>query len=397
MIQMLFAEPRSGKTYYMVNYLLKFCEYDRLYREYILNSDVLVISNIKGLKVPHWDLKYCLSKKPVEEFFTYENFEQIQRSTGKNHVILLVDECYEYFPPNFRSAPVRKFMAMHGHLGLDVFLCAQGPDLMTREFRSCYEKAVQVLPRSKKMGPFLIYRHVDKAGNVMDTERIRPRQSVFAAYKSQERQEYNKPKSAVTKMALFILFFVVLAFGLFKFAIDQVQSRGGGSDQAAVIDAVPDDPQSPIDLSTGVPRIASAPGRIITKEQEPVSISLIGSIEKGGQVYLLTDYGRITDYVSYDLDYRYVLVRPDVAKRLGYRPDRGDTEPESSSFDFSSTDDFVQVSNEDERTPVDYRPSEAMLEEIAVDRSRRANLASFNKRVNQPLKFPEQMGYRQDL
>jgi hypothetical protein len=208
MIQCVVAPPRSGKSYFVVNYLVGFTKYDGLYNEYVLNSDVLIISNIEGLKIRHWTLKGCLGLKPheklsqadpgrVKEFFSIGNFENIMKKTGRNHVILCIDEAHELFPQGFKEQSVYEFFAYHGHIGLDVFLMTQGLSSFTRLFNPLFEFVVQVTPRSKKVSNLFTYKYYDLKGKFLYSKILSKKNEVFKAYKSFRKDEHNKPRSAV--------------------------------------------------------------------------------------------------------------------------------------------------------------------------------------------------------
>lgn len=234
MIQVVQGPPRSGKSYFAVNYLLKFVEYDDLYKEYILKDHVLVISNIEGLKIKHWSLEYCLNKKPLIEFFTIENFEAIMKKTGKSHIIVMIDEAHEIFPSGMAKADedkIYKMMAYHGHIGLDIILLTQGIAAMSRLFNPLLEFFVDVVPRSKKLAGKFAYRYLDKTGKSLypTPTKIKCKQRVFGAYKSFRVDETNKPKSAVMFWYCFILACFVAGGGLLWWS---VSSLGGNSAQA---------------------------------------------------------------------------------------------------------------------------------------------------------------------
>jgi hypothetical protein len=239
MIQVVQGPPRSGKSYFAVNYLLKFVDYDDLYKEYILKDHVLVISNIEGLKIKHWSLEYCLDKKPLTEFFTIENFEAIQKATGKSHIIVMIDEAHEIFPSGMAKADedkIYKMMAYHGHIGLDIILLTQGISAMSRLFNPLLEYFVDVVPRSKKLSGKFSYRYLDKTGKSLypTPTKIKCKQKVFGAYKSFRVDETNKPKSAVMFWYCFILVCFVGGGCLFWWSLSSLGDKSASAADVAV-------------------------------------------------------------------------------------------------------------------------------------------------------------------
>ena len=237
MIQLIEAPPRSGKTYYFVNYLSRFWDFDALYNEYILDSSVLVISNVEGLKVRHWKYPDCLKGRSVEEFFTIENFEKIMEKTGKNHIILGLDECHEIFPPSISAKThpeLYHFFAYHGHIGLDVFLMTQGVEATSRLFLPLLEFIVKVKPRSEKLYKTFSYHFYSKTGNKLYTKHIKNDKKIFAAYKSFRKDEHNKPKSALVKALAFSIVMLTIGGGLFSYTVHGMMNKGEKPEPAPV-------------------------------------------------------------------------------------------------------------------------------------------------------------------
>ncbi|MDD2540067.1 MAG: zonular occludens toxin domain-containing protein [Desulfuromonadaceae bacterium] len=225
MIQLIEAPPRSGKSYYAVNYLMDFVKYDGLYREFKLNANVLIISNIEGLKINHWRLDECLKKQPLTEFFKIANFEEIMKQHNKNHVIILIDEAHELFPAGMKNPEIYNFFAYHGHIGLDVFFMTQGFESMSRMFNPLVEFVVKVTPRSKSILKTFSYGFYDKGGKFLYSKSLAKKQLVFDAYTSFRQDEKNKPKNALLHWMIIFAVLMVCAGGLFKTALAIVANK----------------------------------------------------------------------------------------------------------------------------------------------------------------------------
>ena len=231
MIQLVEGAPGSGKSYFAMNYLVGFTKFDELYNEYVLREDVLVITNIEGLKIKHWELSACLKDRSLTEFFSIKNFEEIQKRTKKTHIILIIDEVHELFPSGFKDMQIYNFFAYHRHIGLDIILLTQGIDAMTRMLNPLLEYVVKATPRSKKLTKSFTYKYCDMKGRYLFNKIIPTKQKVFNAYQSFRQDEHNKPRSAVVMwLALVICVFVAAGTGL-KYSLGRV----GANRKAAAI------------------------------------------------------------------------------------------------------------------------------------------------------------------
>lgn len=222
MIQLIEAPPRSGKSFYFVHYLSKFWKYDGLYDEFILDSNVLIISNVEGLRVRHWKYPDCLKGRTPEEFFSIENFENIMDKTGKNHIILGLDEVHDIFPAGYSNPAVYSFFAYHGHIGLDIFLMTQGIQSMSRMFNPLLEFIVKVKPRSQKLYKTFTYDFYTLKGLFLYSKNLTIDKLIFKAYKSFRKDEINKPRSALVIWLSFVAFMFVGGAGLFWWGVSSL-------------------------------------------------------------------------------------------------------------------------------------------------------------------------------
>lgn len=298
MIQLIEAPPRSGKSYFAVNYVMKFTKYDELYKEYVLDSNVLVISNIEGLKINHWVLSECLKERTIDEFFSIANFEKIMGKTGKNHVILLIDECHDLFPAGYKNDKIYSFFAFHGHIGLDIFLMTQGIESMSRMFNPLLEFIVKVTPRSKAILNQFTYGYYSKTGQFLYSKTLRKRQLVFGAYTSFRKDEQNKPKNALLHWAVITVLFLVVAGGLFKYTLWTVANKAKPKTAVVVkppVVAPVSSPVTPVQHPSSSVRLApvvAAVAPVMVAAALPVDlprvIGLVGDADRKNSKYLLS-------------------------------------------------------------------------------------------------------------
>jgi len=235
MIALVTGVPGSGKSYFMVNYLSKFFTYDVFYKSFNVTDNVLIISNIENLQIPHLKLDSAdlignysegiEGKYTVEQFFTVANFEKIMTVRRVKNIILLIDEVQKIFPLGYKDKDVIFFFQYHRHLGVDILMGAQDHLDVCRSLVSLSECIYQAAPRSKGIAGVFRYSVTDRKGKAMRTQTLRKKQTVFRAYKSFSSDEATKPKNMISHWAVVCVVFLVVAITLFKSAIAAVKSK----------------------------------------------------------------------------------------------------------------------------------------------------------------------------
>lgn len=216
MIRIVEGVPGSGKSYYAMKYLIKYCEYHKLYDEFVVRPDVLIISNISGLRIKHKNLDELLEKRPVEDFFTVENMERIQAQYHVKNIILVIDEAQKIFDSKFYNKEVFYLFQYHRHIGLDIFFITQARSTLPRHLLPLSEFIIQAVPRSKGFLGTFRYRFIDQKGVTMYTSVLKKDQTVFRAYKSFVSDEIEKPKNLMVKYFVMIGVLVVVCGFLWK-------------------------------------------------------------------------------------------------------------------------------------------------------------------------------------
>lgn len=279
MIQIVEGPIRSGKSYYAVKYLYDYTKFDALYQEYKVADNVLIISNIEGLKCKHWKLDECLKKMPLIEFFTISNFETIMEKTRKSHIILVIDEAHELFPANFKDTTnsVYNFFAYSGHIGLDIFLLTQGIERLTKIFNPLLEFIVRVKPRTKQVLRQFSYDFVDLQGKFLYSKPVVKNKLVFQLYKSFRVDEKNKPKSAILHWVVIAVAIFAVAGGLFKAAFTSIshkQVKGAPPPVAVVLPSAPPVAVAAFRSVSSVSAPVPVPLPVISSVQSPAALAL---------------------------------------------------------------------------------------------------------------------------
>lgn len=232
--------PGTGKTYFMVSYLKKHFEYDSFFREFIIKSNVLILTNIAELRfygASCWNVESpeilgdpsnaVKGKYTREEFFTVENMQKIMDKTGKKNIILALDEIQRdhYFPLGYKDPAVLYLFAYHRHIGMDIILGTQDTSLVSRGVLAQCEYLAHGTLRSKKIFGSMSYKFTDNKGHFLYSKTLRTDKAVFNAYQSASVDEANKPKNAILHWVVITAVFLVVAGGLFKSALAVVANK----------------------------------------------------------------------------------------------------------------------------------------------------------------------------
>ena len=140
-IKVISGLPGSGKSYYLVDLILKdYYEFDAKYFDYKPKGKVTIVSNIKGLRLPHvsldsvWANAGCSS---LDEFLAipllpgHTEEQSVEASKiykwcmERAPVVFLVDEAQRRWPYSFKNDNVKFFFQYHRHLGVDLYLTTQ--------------------------------------------------------------------------------------------------------------------------------------------------------------------------------------------------------------------------------------------------------------------------------
>lgn len=190
MITLYSGIPRSGKSYKMVSDLLD--NKDKFY----------IVQNIEGLNLdlfPHIiDFRRYIenteTKMEFNEFFSKEYQVKFCAEIREKYglpVLVIIDECHEWFDRSFK--PLKMWLSYHGHLGQTVWLVTHKSTNLSSTYRSFIEIEYRAKSSSIIFLPgYFLYNRISGGVRVGYTK-VRKRQEVFDAYKSQN-DEYKKGK-----------------------------------------------------------------------------------------------------------------------------------------------------------------------------------------------------------
>lgn len=240
----------AGKTFYAVNYLKKFCKYDKLYNTMILDSDVLLVTNITDIKVSHltYDEFRELGLMDIDECKRYVMKFRYRR------IIIIIDEAQRYFA-NLRDAKEFFFFEYSRHLGMDIFLIMQTINAIPRRLAEISEYIIEAQSRTKAIIGFQYAMRDSKNGDVLSRITIKKDTQVFKLYKSFDAAEIDKPKKVLLRKAFVGVCMVLVAALLIRFTItnafhDEIpNNKTKGNNALVSLPPGPPPPRPPEDLA----------------------------------------------------------------------------------------------------------------------------------------------------
>jgi len=268
------GKPRSGKSYYVVKNLLKYCDFDPISGLYVTKPRVLIISNIDGLKFNHRKLHNDMQSVCIEEhegarnmskasyetpgqfkfrqmltaYFCADRWQKIAENYDK--IIFAIDEAQRIFPSSDRLIPnsVWYFFEYHGHFGADMFLMCQGAEAIHRRILVINETFIEaesatMRTRSKDLK---YYKRDSIQNTIVGTDSLTLDPMIYKAYKSARHDEGIKErKSFIGKYYYYALAIALLCpVGLYFF-ISTFKSIGEKGKPVEVAKVEAPSPESP--------------------------------------------------------------------------------------------------------------------------------------------------------
>ena len=214
MLRIIEGNPGSGKSYYAVNYLRKFCIYEKLYQQMNLNPDVLLVTNVDDIKVPH---KTWLQFEN-EGLFDIKNLQAYIDNHNYRKIIIIIDECQNHFG-GLKDNNKFFFFEYHRHLGMDLFLICQTISALPRRLVELSEFIIRAKSRVYTIAGFAYSLVGPRNGEIISSIHLRPDQSVFKLYKSFNIDEDSKakPKKIIRNKYIILAITVILILAGMKY------------------------------------------------------------------------------------------------------------------------------------------------------------------------------------
>lgn len=225
MIRMITGKLGAGKTYWCIHYLAKkYYEFDDLILEWTPKTSVRIVSNIRGLRLPHENLTQLIyddwkAKEPkdlnqtkLREVFSAEFVE------GSKNVIFIIDEAQKIFDRKFYDKGVFSFFQMSRQEGVDILLITQDVGTLAKELQVLCETEVRAMQRSLRTKNLFIYKHII-GDETVRTSSVKFRKDIAALYTSMVRQEKEKVSFIHYRYAVVIGVSVIAVLILLKMTL----------------------------------------------------------------------------------------------------------------------------------------------------------------------------------
>jgi Zonular occludens toxin (Zot). len=227
MLTIIYGVPGSGKSYFAVWNIKKTIEKEK--------DNIVLISNIENLKLPHLNLDDL-----IQQYGGIDNFFNVDCEFWKTDIdkkkILFIDECQKYFNKKFFSSTVFFYFQYHRHLNVDIYLITQSYKVLPSELVVLSEIVIQAVPASFRWfrSSFKYLIKDLETGEVVEKIDIPFKKDVAELYTSALVIQDNKKFTYTQKylffsillisVALFLLIFVFPKFFLSSFSKSSSQS-----------------------------------------------------------------------------------------------------------------------------------------------------------------------------
>jgi len=232
--------PGSGKTYYLVDLIVRdYFEFDPKYFEYKNPKNVTIVTNIKGLKLPHktldsvWQNAGCSS---LDQFLAipllpgHTEEQSVEASIVykwcMKHapVVFLVDEAQRRWPYTHKNNDVGFFFQYHRHLGVDIYLSTQNWKDLWPKITGLCEFEIRATPSSKRLLNELKYKTFCEYEQIGSFS-LPYSKRIAALYTSFDASEHGRTVRPLRKYLLYAVIMVFILLGALFFAYRYLTSK----------------------------------------------------------------------------------------------------------------------------------------------------------------------------
>lgn len=254
--------PGAGKTYYIVDWLVK----NYFDKDGLPLKDYTVISNVEGLLLDHIPLDDILKDVSHEQFFTVPYQEKVSKKYS--NIIYIIDECQRFFPRFMKNRDVCYYFEYHRHFGHVICLATQNfRSRVSPEISALLEYEIRAVPRSLSIGGtfryFRIVNH-DKVGTFF----LRPSSKIFRLYQS--AKTFKGENKHIKKPLMFPLIIAILfMFGAGYFFFTR-WIRPANEKVRAVASSSSPSPSSPAGQGSPLPGVPPSRSAHVITDAPPI-------------------------------------------------------------------------------------------------------------------------------
>lgn len=233
MIAMVTGKLGSGKTYFCVNYILKkYYKYEDVILQYVPLSNIRIITNIRGFRLPHENLTELIGNEAgLPDMAKMRNVFNPDFVGGEKNVIFVIDEAQAIFPRKFYDVQIFTFFQKARQEGLDIFLITQDIFTLAREFQVLCEYEISALQRAKRSKNVFVYKYLlmsEGKPETFKTVSLKFRMDIASVYTSFVKTEKEKMSFVYKRYLMMAGIALVAAIIVLKFAIGTFFGFQGG-------------------------------------------------------------------------------------------------------------------------------------------------------------------------
>jgi len=240
MITLILGVPRSGKSYFAVNFIYnevnsEKSKYKVIYTNINLNFEKcdkykkdfvkpLILDEFLSEVHKEYEYSKLFKENKLYDEETGElvkDFDAYMKKLGifekyKNSLII-IDEAHLYFTDKAEPHLLR-FLSYHGHYDIDLFIITQNKSLINRKYLAFIELTYVAQPSSKRLfGNVFVYKlyssHQTTKNNYAGKEKLTFNKKVAECYNSGSTRKY---KSLASKLIIPVIIGILIIFLAFK-------------------------------------------------------------------------------------------------------------------------------------------------------------------------------------
>jgi hypothetical protein len=222
MITYVIGLPRSGKSYYIVDYISKnYSKFDTVFT----NINGFKFDKLPNTKKIHFNefLDYAKELHKLYKEFKrdYEDYDakllEKLNEDGYKKCLFVIDECQEYLDRDL--VHIKWLFSYHGHLGFEFIFATHALNLVNAKYKSTIEGVVKAVSNSFRLSSkYMVYNHYATVrmskDEIYGTTRLLAKQEIFELYKS---GDIVKKRSILIIPILILIFLFAAVYFYFKY------------------------------------------------------------------------------------------------------------------------------------------------------------------------------------